>query len=98
MNGLDLNKIKTILMENDIEFAGIFGSYARGEEKPDSDIDILVRFSKPKSIFDLTGLELELSDKLGKKVQIVSEKYIHPYILPYVSRDLKIIYGQRQYI
>lgn len=97
---LDLNveKIKQILLKNNVEFAGVFGSYARGEHRPDSDIDILVRFSAPKSLFDLAGLEIELSESLGKKVQIVTEKYLHPYLQPYVSKDLQVLYGQRRYL
>lgn len=91
-------KIAPLLKRNDVEFAGIFGSYAREENRPDSDLDVLVRFSKPKSLFDLVGLEMELSDKLGRKVDVVTEKYLHPYLHPQVSKDLKVLYGQRQYI
>ncbi len=90
--------IVPILKSNDVEFAGIFGSYARGENKPNSDLDILVRFSKPKSIFDLVGLEIEISERLGRKADIITEKYLHPYIRPQVSKDLKVFYGQRQYL
>lgn len=91
-------KITPLLKSNGVEFAGIFGSYARDENKPNSDLDILVRFSRPKSLFDLVGLEIELSDRLGRKVDLITEKYLHPYLHPQVSKDLKIIYGQRQYI
>lgn len=81
-----------------LEFAGVFGSYARGENRPESDIDILVRFSEPKSFFDLVGLEIELSEKLGRKVEIISEKYLHPYLHSQVSEDLKVFYGERRYL
>ena len=90
--------IVPILKDNGAEFIGIFGSYARGENKSESDLDILARFSVPKSIFDLVGLEIELSDKLGRKVEIVSEKYLHPYLHSAVAKDLKVFYGQRQYL
>lgn len=100
MEQLELIKkiIVPILKNNDAEFVGVFGSYARGENKPESDIDVLVRFSKTKSMFDLVGLEIELSNKLDRKVQIVSERYLHPYIRSEAIRDLKIFYGQRQYL
>jgi len=92
------NLISPILKDNDVEFAGVFGSYARGENRPESDIDILVRFSEPKSLFDLVGLEIELSEKLGRKVEIISEKYLHPYLHSQVSEDLKVFYGKRRYL
>lgn len=87
-----------ILEKCGVEFAGIFGSFARGENKPDSDLDILVRFSKPKSLFDLVGLEMELSKRLDRKVDLITEKYLHPYLRPQVLKDLKVLYGQRQYL
>lgn len=98
----DLEKIQKnieqILKRNDVEFAGVFGSYARGENRPDSDFDILVRFSRPKSLFDLVGLEMELSEQLDRKVDVITEKYLHPYLHSQVSKDLKVLYGQRQYL
>lgn len=87
-----------ILKKYGVEFAGIFGSFARGENRPDSDLDILVRFSKPRSLFDLVGLELELSERLDRKVDVITEKYLHPYLHSQVSKDLKVLYGQRQYL
>jgi len=67
MNQLAFTNVIPILEGNDVEFAGIFGSYAKGDEKKDSDIDMLVRFRIPKSLFDIVGLELELSTILKKR-------------------------------
>jgi hypothetical protein len=70
-------KIIRILRKNNIKKAGIFGSYARGESKKNSDIDILIE--PPEGIgFKFAGIELE--KKLGKKVDLVTYKYISPYI------------------
>lgn len=91
-------RVIPVLKRNDVEFAAVFGSYARGEAKEQSDIDFLIRFSVPKSLLDSIGLEQELSDVLGKKVDVVSEKYIHPYIKPNITKDLKVLYGKRRYI
>lgn len=72
-------KIIRILKKNKIKKAGIFGSYAKGEQKKNSDIDILVE--PPKGIgFGFAGIEIELEKKLGKKVDLVTYKYISPYI------------------
>lgn len=96
---LSLEEIKTkavpILKKNGVEFAGLFGSYARGEARPDSDIDFLVKFAdKAKvSLLDVIGIENELSDLLGKKTQLVTSDGVHPYIKDSVEKDLKIIYG-----
>ena len=60
-----------------IKKAGIFGSYARGDYKKRSDIDILVQLGKPMG-FEFAGMAIELEEKLKKKVDLVTYKYIHP--------------------
>lgn len=84
-------KIKRILKKNKVKRAGIFGSYARGEQKKNSDIDILIK--PPKGIgFGFVGIQFELEDELGKKVHLVTYKYIHPRIKKQIlSEELKII-------
>ncbi len=63
-------KIIKVLKENGIVKAGIFGSYARGEQKKNSDIDILVEFNG--SLLDLVGLEMELKKVLKKRVDLLT--------------------------
>lgn len=92
--GVVKKKILPILNRNDVEFAGIFGSYARGEADIDSDVDILIRFKTPKSLLDIIGLELELSDSLNRKVDLVTEAALCPHIQKNVLKDLQSIYGQ----
>jgi len=92
---IDFNSIKPILESNDVEFAGVFGSFSRGEERKDSDIDLLVRFRKPIGLFKLVGLERALSEKLGRAVDLVTEGFISPFIKDEVMKDLKIIYEKR---
>ncbi len=91
-------KIIPILKRNDVEFAAIFGSRARGEAGSDSDLDVLVRFSVPIGLYDFIGLEQDLSEVLKAKVDLVSEESVHPYIKENVAKDLKILYGKRQYL
>lgn len=71
---------------------GIFGSFARGDSKPESDIDILYNFRDTIGLFKLVGIQNELERKLNKKVDLVSEKYTHPKLKPNILSDLKIIY------
>lgn len=60
--------------------SSLFGSYVRGEQRIDSDIDILVELPKELSLFDVVGVKLELEDALGKKVDLVEYETIKPRI------------------
>ena len=66
-----------IMRKNGVIRAGIFGSYARGEEKKKSDIDILIQFKGRKSYFDLVDLKLQLENKLKRKVDLLTYNAIH---------------------
>jgi predicted nucleotidyltransferase len=61
---------------------GIFGSYVRGEQRADSDLDILIELERPAriSLIDLVELELYLSDLLGIKVDLAVKKNLKPRI------------------
>jgi len=85
-------KIIPILKKNHIVRAGIFGSYARGETKKRSDVDILVEIDKKTGLFDFVGIKLELEEKLGKKVDLLTYKSIHPYIKKSIlANEVRII-------
>ena len=71
---------------------GIFGSFARNENTKDSDIDVLVDFGSRVSLLDLVGMELELSEALGQKVDLVTDRSVNPLLHAYIERDLQIIY------
>ncbi|MDG6221544.1 MAG: nucleotidyltransferase family protein [Candidatus Thermoplasmatota archaeon] len=87
------SKIVRILKNQGAKKIAVFGSYVRGEERPDSDIDIIVEFSERKSLLDIVGIEQELSDSLGVKVDLLNEKYISPYMIEHVRREMVVIYG-----
>ncbi len=79
-----------------VRYAGLFGSQARGDARPDSDIDILVTLGeKPLSLWDFVGLKDELSECLKKPVDLISDRAVVPYFREYIYRDLKNIYGER---
>ncbi|AKG92150.1 putative nucleotidyltransferase [Geoglobus ahangari] len=73
------------------EIIGVFGSYARGEGKPDSDIDILVRFMEGATVFDLVGLAEYLEEKLGVRVDIVSERALRPELKDRILKEVVIV-------
>ena len=71
----------------------IFGSYARGEERKDSDLDILIKFKERVSLLKLVQIQQELSEKLGIPVDLVTENSIkNPRLKKYIEQDLITIY------
>ncbi len=85
-----------ILKRQGVTKAALFGSAARGEAKKSSDIDILVKLKKGKSLFDFVGLKLELEEKLGKKVDLVEYAAIKPLLKQIILGEQKIIYGEKK--
>jgi len=71
----------------------VFGSYVRGEATSASDLDIIVDFDENISLLDIVGFEFELTEQLGIKVEILTEKAISPYIIEDVLSEAKVIYG-----
>ncbi len=68
---------------------GIFGSFARGEERPDSDIDILVTFQDGKKTFDnFMGMKFYLEDLFGRKVDLVTDTALKPLIRDPILQDV----------
>lgn len=89
----DVTRLVDICRQNDVSMVGVFGSMARGEAKKTSDIDLIVRFSKRKSLLALVRLERELTEALGHKVDLLTEASISPYMREKVLKDLRVVYG-----
>jgi predicted nucleotidyltransferase len=75
---------------------GIFGSVARGEDSPESDIDILYRFQNSIGLFNLVRMKDDMEKKLNAKIDLVSEQFVHPKLKPQIMNDLKIIYSNEK--
>lgn len=86
-------KIVQVLKDRGARKIAIFGSYVREEEKPESDIDVIVEFSGRRSLLDLVGIEQELSDAMGIKVDLLTEKSISPYLIDRIKKEMVVIYG-----
>ena len=86
-------KIIQVLKNHGVKKIFVFGSYVRGEEKSQSDIDIIVEFLERKSLLDIIGIEQELSENLGMKVDLLTEKSISPYLIDRIKKERVIIYG-----
>lgn len=88
----DTSKLIDVCRQNDVIKVGVFGSMARGEANEQSDVDLIVEFSNRKSLLALVALERKLSVALGRKVDLLTEGAISPYLRDGIMRDLKVIY------
>lgn len=84
-----------VLKENDVEKAGIFGSFARGDFRKNSDIDILVEFKGKKTLLDLVGVKQELEEKTKRKVDVITYKSLHPLLKNRILKEEVKLYGER---
>ena len=65
----------------------VFGSVARGEEKQGSDIDIIVEMKQGSSLLDIIAIKQDIEDLLGRKVDVITEASISPYIRTEILRE-----------
>ncbi len=83
-NLIELEKIKKkalpVLIQAHVKKAALFGSYVRGDNTKDSDIDILVELPKHATLLDLVGIKQDMEEKLKKKVDVVEYEGIHPML------------------
>ena len=84
---LIIYKSLPLLRRNGVTKAGIFGSYARGEQHKASDVDMLIQFKGRKSLLDLVGLEQELEEVLGKKVDLLTYRSINHLIKDRILKE-----------
>lgn len=77
-----------LLRKKRVKRAAFFGSFARGDNRPDSDIDLLIDLGPKKSLLDLIGLEQDLEDKFKKDFDLVTYRSLNPKIKEYVYQDL----------
>ncbi|HEX9990785.1 MAG TPA: nucleotidyltransferase family protein [Chloroflexia bacterium] len=66
---------------------GVFGSVARGEATPDSDLDLLVEMEPGRSLLDLSRLLLDLQDLVGSEVDVITDNSLHWYIRDRVLQE-----------
>lgn len=87
-------KTVPILKQHGVTYAAVFGSIARGEDRPQSDVDILVRLGRPMGMVSYMKLVEGLEEILDKRVDLVTEQSLNKRVRPYVVPDLKIIYEE----
>ena len=76
----------------------MFGSAARGEGRPGSDVDVLVKFSPDShtSLMGMVAMERQLGEVFGKKVDLVTKDFLSPYFREDVLAGIKPVYGKTQ--
>ncbi|OFV96135.1 MAG: hypothetical protein A3H28_10380 [Acidobacteria bacterium RIFCSPLOWO2_02_FULL_61_28] len=92
---LDESRLAEICRRYGVRQLSVFGSAARGEARPNSDIDLLVEFlpEAEPGLLDHAGLMLDLSELLGRKVDLVSKNGLKPLIRDSVIQDSRRLYA-----
>ena len=72
--------ILRIVRKHNADKVYVFGSCARKEETPGSDVDLLVDFNQNATLFDQVYIQEEMADLLNRKIDVVSKRGLHPYI------------------
>ena len=83
------NDILRIAMSHGARNIRVFGSAARGEDLPDSDLDLLVEMDAGRSLLDLIALGQDLEELLERKVDVLTDTSVHPAIRPRILADAR---------
>lgn len=81
------NKAVPVLKKAGVNRSSFFGSVARGEERPDSDVDILIEFQGKKTLLDLVELQQALEKALDRKVDLVTRRSIYSPLKEIIEKD-----------
>jgi uncharacterized protein len=82
-----LKRHRTDLRERGVKSLSVFGSVARGEATPESDIDLLVEFNRPVGLFDFIRLKMYLEDLTGTRVDLVTPDALRPAMRADILRE-----------
>ncbi len=95
MNKYQIEDLRDILIKvlkkYDVKKAALFGSIVEDKATKDSDIDLIIEFKGRKSLLDLVSLKLELEELLGRKVDVITYKSIHPLLKERILNKQKVI-------
>ena len=92
-NAVLFRRLVSSLRRRGAKKVSLFGSYARGEQRKGSDIDVVVDFSKPKSLLELVRIEGDVSAELGVKVDLLTSGSVSSHLSNAVKRDVKVLLG-----
>lgn len=95
MNNHFFEQIKAYLKTQPIKKMWVFGSFSRGEERPDSDIDLLVQYDRENNrvgLFTIIRIQQQLQEMLGRKIDLVEEGTLMPFAVDSANHDKILIY------
>ena len=84
-------QLPTLTRDYRVKALGLFGAYVRHEQTPQSDLDVLVEFDEPPSLFEFIRLESQLSELLGVKVDLVMKDALKPVIGQRILREVQAV-------
>src|SRR5437763_15927748 len=88
----DTRTLIEICQRNGVAMVGLVGSMARGESNDKSEIDLVVRFGKPRSLIGVIALQQQLKAALGRDVDLLTEAALSPYLRERMLQDLQVLY------
>lgn len=88
-------ELEDYCQKNQIKFFGLFGSFARGEERENSDIDVVIDFIETKSLMKIGKIQYDLEESFGRSVDLVSKRSIKPALKNNILKDLKVLYEKK---
>lgn len=92
MERIPVERLVQIRRAHGTKSVALFGSFAKGDAGPDSDIDVLVEFGQPIGLLALVRLERELSEAMGRGVDLVTSDAISPHLRDEILSSRRIIY------
>ena len=84
--------MQKICQTYDITHLSLFGSFAKGTQNAQSDIDLLIEFGRPTGLFTFVQIQDELTETFGRPLDLVTPKFISPHFRDDVLRDKLVIY------
>ena len=98
MDALLIDNIRQYLSTQPVKKAWLFGSFSRGEETADSDVDILMEFDRtgqPVTLLTYARIWRELKERVGREVDLVEEGTLKPYAAESANHDKRLIYERK---
>ena len=90
----DRDRLAELCREFGVERLRVFGSAARGEERPGSDVDLIADFRESKGYFELVDLEDRLSELFGRSVDLLTENGISPYLKDEILATTSVLFDE----
>ncbi|MDR3599002.1 MAG: nucleotidyltransferase domain-containing protein [Desulfosporosinus sp.] len=86
--------VRDVAQQYGVERVWLFGSYARGEARPDSDIDLRIDKGRIRGLFQLSGFHLDIEEKLNTRVDVLTTESLNEQFLKRISGEEIVLYGQ----